>query len=150
MARRQVSFQPTSEIALTAAASKTVMRVSASSSVGIVVLEYGVFFDGVSAVAEPVIVRLVRLSSDGTMTGLTGNLTGLIQGETVQASGAFNATVEPGLGAQLELKEIHPQSGYEKAYGFNTETYVPPSGRIGLVIMAPANVNCIPYMKIEE
>lgn len=150
MARRQITFQPTSEIALTANASKTVLRVNASSSVGVVVTEFGVYFDGVSATAEPVILRLLRLNSDGTMTSLTGNLTGLIQGETIQATGAFDATVEPTYGAQLELKEIHPQSGYEKGYGFGLETYVPPSGRIGLVVTAPANVNCIPYIKIEE
>lgn len=150
MARRQISFQPTSEIAITASSLLTVIRVNASSSVGVVVLEYGAFFDGVDAIAEPVLFKLVRLSDDGTMTGLTGNLTGLIQGETIQASGAYTATAEPTVSSTVEIKEVHPQSGYEKAYGFGTEVYVPPGGRVGLQVFAKTGVNCIPYIKIEE
>lgn len=138
------------EVAFTAATAKTLMLVHAPANHRLKLLEWGVYFDGTSSVAEPSEVELVRASASGTMSVLTPlkNDPGIT--ETIQASGMVNATVEPTVTSAFEPKEVHPQSGYEKAYGLGNEVKVEGGGYLGIRINAPANVNARGYMKFEE
>ena len=50
----------------------------------------------------------------------------------------------------LEVKEIHPQQGYEKLYPMGQEIIVGGGDRVGLLVTAPAGVNCEAEIKYEE
>lgn len=139
----------TPEVALTASASKTVLKVTAPANQRLKLLEWGVYFDGVSATTEPAIVELVRLSSSGTMSA-TGTVKNDDYQETIQSVAEYDASSEPTVSAVLEPKEVHPQSGYEKAYGLGLEPRVPGGGRMGIKITAAADVNVRAWMKFEE
>lgn len=138
----------TAEIAAAVAAAKTLLQVVAAANHPIKITRWGVFFDGTSATAEPVQVRLLRQSTAGTMSALTPvELTN--HGVTVQTSAQHTATAEPTSGNVLDIAEVHPQTGYEVNL-LGQEIIVPGGGRIGLEITAPAAVNARAKIHFEE
>lgn len=149
MADLQFTTAP-AEIALVATTAKTVLLVKMPTNQRGKLLEWGVYFDGTSAVAEPAVVELIIPTNDGTMTATGTVKVDPGQSETVQASATINASVEPTFTDVIERKNVHPQSGYEKAYGLGSEVKIPGGNRLGLRITSPSAVNVIPYFKIEE
>lgn len=139
----------TAEIALTAATAKTVLQVVAAANHKIKILEWGVYFDGTSVTAEPVQIRLLRQTTAGTMTALTP-VKRSSDSETLQTTAQHTATAEPTAGDVLEVKEVHPQSGYEKIFPMGQEIKVPGGGRIGIECTAPAAVNVRAQIVFEE
>ena len=138
------------EVAIGASATKTILMVLTPTNQRAKVIEWGVYFDGVSAVAEPIIVELARATSAGTMNA-TGSVKVDTYPETVQSTVTASATVEPTITDIIERKEVHPQSGYEKAYGLGDEVWVGGAGRIVIRITSNgAAVNAVPYLKMEE
>lgn len=139
------------EIALSAATPKTVLMVTLPANQRGKLLEWGVYFDGVSAVAEPAIVELVFPTTSGTFSA-TNSVTTNGYSETVQSTIGYNASAEPTItDANVpERKNVHPQSGYEKAYGLGQEVKIGGGGRVGIRVTAPATVNVVPWLKIEE
>ena len=140
----------TAEIALSAATLKTVLRIKAAANQRLKLLRWGVTFDGASPTAEPVQVRLLRQSTDGTFTSVTpvptdGSLT-----ETPQTTAGHTATVEPTPGAVIEPFEVHPQGGLNIIYPFGQEVIVPGGGRLAIDCTAPAVVNVRAFMIFEE
>ncbi len=139
----------TAEIALTAATAKTVLQLVAPANQRLKIKGWGVFFDGVSASAEPVQCRLLRQTTAGTMTSLTP--VKLCAGsETVQATAQHTATVEPTAGDVLDPVEVHPQAGYEKQIPPDMKMEVPGGGRVGIECTAPAGVNVRAKIFFEE
>jgi len=149
MADLQLTTAP-AEIALVAATAKTVLMIEMPTNQRGKLLEWGVYFDGVSAVAEAAVVELARATSSGTMSATGTVKVNPDDSETIQSVATINATVEPTITDVVERKNIHPQSGYEKAYGLGSEVKLPGASRLVIRITAPANVNVIPYFKIEE
>ncbi len=139
----------TSEVALVAATPKTVIQLIAASNHRVRVLGWGVFFDGVSATAEPVQVRLLRQSTAGTMSALTP-VEMHPADETMQTTASYGASAEPTAGDVLDCIECHPQGGYEKWFPPGYEVIVPGSGRLGLELTAPAGVNVRAKFFFEE
>lgn len=140
----------TAEIALTAATAKTVLQLVAAANHRVKLLGWGVYFDGQSATAEPVQVRLLRQTSAGTMTSLTATKRDDSLAETLQTAGQHTATAEPTAGDVLEVKEVHPQGGFEVWYPFGQEVIVGGGDRVGLELTAPATVNARAQMIFEE
>lgn len=138
------------EIALVAATAKTVLQLRAPANHRLKVLGWGIYFDGVAVDAAPVQIKLLRQTTDGTMTSVTALKLDDSLGETLLASGGKNATAEPTAGDVLEVKEIHPQQGYEKIYPMGQEPIVGGGDRIGILVTAPAGVNCEAEIKYEE
>src|SRR5947199_8621058 len=114
----------TAEIALSAATAKTVLQLVAATNHRVKILSWGVYFDGTSPTAEPVQVRLLRQTSAGTMTSLTPTKRDDSLAESLLTAGQHTATAEPTASDVLEVKEVHPQSGYEKIYPFGGEVIV--------------------------
>ena len=139
----------TAEVAVAAGVAKTILLNHMPANHRGKLLEWGAYFDGVSAVAEPAEVELIYATSSGTMSIQTSVVTNGFS-ETVQASHMVDATVEPSSITIAEAKEVHPQSGYEKAYGLGNEVKLSGNGFIGIRVNSPANVNVRGYMKIEE
>lgn len=144
-----VCIASTAEVALSAATARTVVQVTAPANQRLKILGWGVFFDGVSGTGEPVQVRLLRQTSAGTMTSLTPRKLNS-HGETVQSTAQHSATVEPSAGDDLDIVEVHPQSGYEKMFPADFCPRVPGGGRAGIECTAPANVNVRAKIIFEE
>src|SRR5262245_22813804 len=140
----------TSEIALSAATAKTVIQLVAATNHRVNLLSWGVYFDGTSATAEPVQVRLLRQTTAGTMSSLTPTKRDDSLAETLLTSAQHTATAEPTAGDVLEVKEVHPQSGYEKIYPFGGEVIIGGGDRLGIECNAPAAVNVRAEMVFEE
>jgi hypothetical protein len=143
-----VCIAQTSEIALTAATAKTVIQIVSAANHPVKLLRWGVFFDGTSATAEPVQVRLLRQTTAGTMSSLTPvELTN--HGVTVQTSAQHTATAEPTAGNVLDIAEVHPQTGYEVNL-LGQEIILGSSARVGIECTAPAGVNVRAKIVFEE
>jgi hypothetical protein len=139
----------TDEIALSAATAKTVIQIIAPSNHRVIVKEWGVFFDGVEPLEQPVQVELAKQSTAGTMSSLTpAKITP--GSETLQTTASHTATVEPTESAVLDTVEVHPQSGYEKIMPLGEEIIVAGGERLGIVCTAPAAVNVRAKIKFEE
>jgi hypothetical protein len=139
----------TVEVALSAAASKTVLQLAAPLNQRVKVTGWGVFFDGTSVTAEPVQVRLLRQSSAGTMSGVTPAGINIFT-ETIQSSALFNASVEPVAADVLDVIEVHPQSGYEVKFPLGCEVIIPGGGRLGIECTSPSVVNVRAKLFFEE
>lgn len=140
----------TSEIALSAAAAKTVLQLVAPANHRVKVLAWGVYFDGTSSSAEPVQVRVLRQTTAGTMSALTPVKNDDSIAEALQTTAQHTATAEPTAGDVLEAKEVHPQSGYEKIYPLGQEIIIGGSDRVGIECTAPAGVNVRADITFEE
>ena len=145
----------TPEIALSAATAKTVAQLKSLANQRLKLLKWGLFFDGTSPSAEPVQVRLLRQTTviGGTPTAVTPVRinTG---SETIQSSFAYSAGgTEPTAGAVLDVKEVHPQSGYECIFPLGGEIAVTAGTSVsylGIECTAPATVNVRAVMWWEE
>lgn len=139
----------TAEIALSAATAKTILQLIAPTNHRVKILGWGVSFDGTSASAEPVVVRLLRQTTAGTVTSLTPKQT-RTAAETIQSTASHTATAEPTAGDVLDIQNVHPQGSHFWPMTPGQEIVVGGGGRIGIECTAPANVNVIGKMFFEE
>jgi hypothetical protein len=138
----------TAEVALVAATAKTVMQIVSAANHAVKVTRWGVFFDGTSATAEPVQVRLLKQTTAGTMSALTPvRVSG--PAVTVQTSAQHTASAEPTPSDVLDIAEVHPQTGYEVNL-LGQEIVLGSAERLGIECTAPAGVNCRAKMWFEE
>lgn len=149
MAGILASLYTPSEVACVAATPKTVLQLTAPTNQRLMVKRWGVFFDGVTPTNEPVVVKLIKQSTAGTATSQSPVI--LSAGsETLQATGNYNATVEPTTTAVLDILEIHPQQGWMEFVPLDQGLPIVGGGRLGINITAPANVNCVAKFIYEE
>lgn len=130
---------------------ETVVQLRGSTAVKAKVIEWGISFDSTSATAEPVRVRLLRQTTDGTATGAT-EVAWDPDNPTANTT-AFNTfTAEPTAGEVLAEYHCHPQSGIIIQYPLGREPVLDnaTTSRIGIDVLAPAAVNCTAYMVFEE
>lgn len=139
----------TAAVALSAATAKTVVQIATVANHRVKILGWGVSFDGVSATAVPVRVRLLRQTSAGTMTALTPTKTAT-RAETLLTTAQHTATAEPVAGDILDVINCHPQQGYEIKYTPGQEHVVGGGGWLGIECTAPATVNVIAKIFFEE
>ena len=139
----------TAAVALTAATARTVVQIATPANIRAKVLGWGVAFDGVSATAVPVRVRLLRQTSAGTMSSLTPTKT-TTRAETLLVTAQHTATVEPTAGDIIDTLNVHPQQGYEVRCTPGQEHVVGGGGWIGIECTAPATVNVIAKIFFEE
>lgn len=149
MARLNASIR-TAEIALTAATAKTVIQLVAPSNHRVAITSWSVSFDGTSVTAEPVVIRVLRQTSAGTMSALTPVAMDGSVGETIQSTAQHTATAEPTAGNVLLSMECHPQQGYKEFLPLGQEIILQGAGRVGIECTAPANVNCVACITFEE
>lgn len=145
----------TGEVALTGGTARTVLQIANAANHRAKVLSFSVGFDGTSGTAEPVLVEVLRQSTAGTMSSLTGLKINSDDGEAIQTTSQHSATgADPTAGDVIFKKEVHPQGGYEKVFPFGQE--IPLGGataaatRLAIKCTAPANVNVVAEFHIEE
>lgn len=140
----------TTEVALVAATARTVLQVATATNHAAKIKRWGVTFDGTLSTAEPVVVVLMRQTTAGTMTSLTLVKADSDRTGTIQTTAQHTATAEPTSGDVLDRVEVHPQSGYIYVAPYGDEDIIPANTRAGIVCTAPAGVNVVAVMRIEE
>lgn len=141
------------EEALAAATAETVLALIGSTVVKGKVIEWGVSFDGTSATAEPVRVRVLRLTADdGTRTTTVTEAKWDPDSPDANCVGRHSFTAEPTKGDVLKDYEIHPQGGIAIQYPLGREITLDNSTSAGVAIecTAPATVNVVGYLVWEE
>ena len=143
----------TTESLLASSSEKTLIRIIPASSVMIKIKEWGVFFDGVSVTAEPVVVKL--LWSGTTETGMTSH-TPVKRNSKITASKCVVETLGASCCALdssgiVAIREVHPQSGYQEKFAFGDEICCPgSSATIALHVNSPSSVYAIAEVVFEE
>jgi hypothetical protein len=137
--------------ALAAATAETVIQLVTPATVRARLIEFGVFFDGITSTAEPVDVALSRQTTAGTASaGTTSPLDAAAP--TALCSSQITFTVEPTTTIELGRWMVHPQGGalvikydlWAEAPVMNVST------RLGIICTAAAVVNVSAYMKFVE
>lgn len=128
---------------------KTVLQVVAASNHRVKIKRWGLTCKGVVSTDPPVLVRLLRQSTAGTMTALTPKKLGDYT-ETVQTTAQHTATGEPTAGDVLAIREVHPQAGYYEILPFGDEIVIPGGGRVGIEVTATVSISVVPEIVLEE
>jgi hypothetical protein len=150
-----------SVVALVAATAKTVIQVATPSTTDIIVLGWGVSFDGASGTAVPVICQLADTDVAATgLTSLTPETWGNAQQQASLCVGGASATgtgagVTPTEGTittvrQFDAQHVHPQAGYGVWFGEGARPRVGISRFLRIRCTAPANVNVLPWVVWAE
>lgn len=142
------------EEALAAATAETVIALIGATQVKPKIIEFGVSFDGISATAEPVLVRMIRTTADdGTSTAATEVQFGDPDGPTPNCAAKHSYSAEPTKAAQpMAVWHVHPQAGLVIQYPLGREPGLDntTSNGIAIEVTAPAVVNCSAYIVWEE
>lgn len=150
MAGLRVTAENSAAVALAAATAKTVLQLNAPTNQRLKIQRIGIFFDGASTTAVPVVVKMLIATNAGTATALTLNKLVASDSETIQTTASENATVEPTKTTLLDQWFIHPQMGIDLTYAFGQEKVVNGGGRVAIEITAPAVVNARVKIDFEE
>lgn len=140
------------ERALTAATAKTLITLIGATAVKARIVELGIAFDSTSSSAEPVRVRLVRATADGTGTAATVKAWDP-DNPTASATSKYNYSAEPTKESQALCEwQVHPQAGIVVQYPLGREPVLDnaTTSILCLEATAPAAVNSSAYLVWEE
>jgi hypothetical protein len=147
----------TAEVALVASSAKCLIRLIPPSSFQIKIKEWGVYFDGVSATAEPVMVQLCSVdTSYGWYTTHTPiKRSGKPTAAQTICQTANTSSSSPTIFGIYCTREVHPQSGYQEKFAYGDEICVgglptAVGGVAALIVTSPTTVNVMAEMVFEE
>lgn len=135
--------------ALTAATAKTMIEVSTTANVPCEWISVDIMFDGVTASAVPVRVDFCTFAASGTGTGYTPKRLGQAVG-TAASTVKINDTVEPTTPTVLFSWYVPPTSGIWYQWPLGRELFQNVSTVQGIRLTAPAGVNVITNLVVEE
>lgn len=143
---------PTGGNAVLAAATKEgIIGVRAASSSGIILVEFAISFDGVSATAVPVLVQLDEwdASTAGTSTSATPVQ---IRGQDIThgLTCGYNFTAQPTVLTTAKEYLVHPQTGIVVQFPLGREPEALESQGWLISGNAPAGVNARGYQEVER
>jgi hypothetical protein len=140
------------EEALAAATAETLVQLTGRSAGKTRLLGWGVSFDGTSASAAPVVVRLLRQTTAGTATAAS-EVAWDPDDPSAGCTSFHSFTAEPSAGDVLEYHEVHPQGGnLIREYPPGREPVVDSStaSRLAIEANAPAIVNAHAFLIWQE
>lgn len=135
--------------ALAAATAKTMIEVSTSANVPAEWVSVDITFDGVTASAVPVRVDFCTYAATGTGTAYTPKRLGQAVG-TSQSTVKINDTVEPSTPTVLFSWYIPPTSGVMYQWPLGRELFHNVGTVQGIRLTAPAAVNVVANLTVEE
>lgn len=145
----------TAECLLVASSEEVLIRLISSTNSAVKIKEWGVFFDGVSVTAEPVLVRLCLTdTSNGLHTAHTPTRRSgpAVSARTVCET--MNTSSMPNIGFVLATREVHPQSGYQEKFSYGDEPIIfngtSVAGVLSLMVNSPSSVNATAEITFEE
>lgn len=141
----------TAETLLASSSEKWLVQIITPSSQTIKIKEWGVFFDGVSVTAEPVLCRLIASNSSfGSWTTHTPKRrAGYITASACTVR-TMNTSSNGDSSGVYATREVHPQSGYQEKFSFGDEITVSGGAMITMAINSPSSVNVIGEIVYEE
>lgn len=139
----------TSNVALAAATAKTLIEGVSTANVPPEWIALDITFDGVTATAVPVRVDFCTYAATGTGTTYTPKRLGQAVGNPA-STWKINDTVEPTTPTILFSWWIPPTSGIMYQWPLGRELFHPVSTIQGIRLTAPAAVNAIVNLTIEE
>jgi hypothetical protein len=145
-------YTATTEGEINVSAVKTIVAVYATADCKPLVTEWGVSFQGVSAIQEPALVRLVRLTAaDGTSTAGTPKPAKADAPGTIPVTCRKNYTGEPTKGDELFAEFVHPQGGIVIQYPLGREKELDSAvtSGIGIEVTLAAPVDCRGHIDVE-
>lgn len=142
------------ERALTQDTTETLLMVKAASGHAIRPTEVSVGLQGINNIGEPIIIELLRLTSDGTASAVTPVKVS-DESDSISATASKTFTVEPSAGDILKRWVLHPAGGGVLWTNPDPEKFVVPGGgRIGLRVLDPTTggdtVNANAYIEWDE
>lgn len=141
------------EVSLSAATAKTVLAVIVPANKEAVVVVHDFNFDGVTAAAEPVLVELMRGTTDGTGTTVTLRRKRGSPNATTALTAKKNYTAEPTGLTLIEDRAVDPYKGlFEKDGPLGREIHVGGATAAELFVVrltAPAAVNVRAFAEVE-
>lgn len=139
----------TGSTALTAATAKTMVEVTSTANVPPEWVAVDITFNGVTSTAVPVTVDFCTYTATGTGTTYTPKRFGQALG-VAQSTTKINDTVEPTVPVVLFSWFVPPTSGISYQWPLGRELFQPTSTIMGIRLTAPAAVNAIINLTIEE
>lgn len=132
---------------------KTLLQILAAANHRVLVKEISISFDGVSNVAAPILVEVMRQTS----AGLGGDVLTLkkldpTDDEAVQTTALsdIDGTTAPVDTDEVMGEQVHPQGGYTWQAPFGQEIVIPGGARLGIVVTAGATVNAkVRFLAVE-
>ena len=131
---------------------QTLLQIEAPTNQRLKVNEISVSFKGTSNTAAPVLVEVVRQSTNGTGgVSVTPYPTDEGVAETLQATGLEDIdTTQPTQTNVLMREEVHPQGGYSWTAPFGKGIEVKGAGILGIAVTAGADVAAVLRFGYEE
>lgn len=144
----------------TGTAIKTLLQVAPSAGNPIIVLEWGISFDGTTA-ATPITTELLTTTGAATVTAhVAAGVTPFLRSADVGGSSVtlgtaatgYTATAEgtPGTTRLGDLQMIAPTNQYVKMYPLGREFFVPGSTFLRIRTTASAAVNAYCYVIFQD
>lgn len=141
-----------SDVALAAATKEGIIGVRSGSTFGLVLVEFGISFDGVTATAEPVVVSLDEW--DGTTSGTSTSVTPVqIRGQDIThglTCGKDFTSTQPTVLTTAKEYLVHPQTGIALQFPLGREPEALESQGWLISGTAPATVNARGYQEVER
>lgn len=150
MARYTITTE--GEEALAAATAETILQLRGATTTKAKLIEIGVSFDGTSPTAEPVRIRVLRQTTDGTATGASEEKDDP-DDPTAGCTGFHSFTAEPTAGGVLRDFELHPAGlPFVLQWPLGREPVLDDAttSRVGIECTAPAVVNATGWITWEE
>jgi hypothetical protein len=139
----------TGTVALAAATAKTVIELTSNANLPPEWIAVDITFDGVNASAVPVKADFCTYTATGTGTAYTPKRFGQALG-TASTTAKINDTVEPTTPVVLFSWYLPPTSGISFQWPLGRELFQAVSIVQGIRLTAPAAVNAIVNLTIEE
>lgn len=139
------------EEALAAATAETLVQLRGVATTRAVLLGWSVSFDGISATDAPVVVRLLRQTTDGT--GSAASEVAYDPAERAALLTSFHSfSAEGTAGDVLRTENVHPQGGYTEWFPEDARPVIAAAttSRIAIEATAPAIVNAVATLIWKE
>jgi hypothetical protein len=128
----------------------TLLQLVAAANQRVLVDEISVSFKGVAPTDAPIVVRVLRQTTAGTMSAVTPAKVNSGDDETLQSTAQKNASAEPTASDVIFEWLVHPQSGYTWRAPFSRELIVKGGSKLGIDVQAGTAVNAVASMVCEE
>lgn len=149
----------TAEVALVATSQKVLIRLISTTNSAVKIKEWGVYFDGISVTAEPVVVQLACVNTSfGWYSGGTLHTPARRSGPAISARSVvqtYNTSSQPDILTIIATREVHPQSGYQEKFSYGDEIILAngstaTNGAVAIIVTAPVSVDVVGELVFEE
>ena len=135
----------------TTTSTRTLLQLVAASNHRVLVREWHIAFEGITATDAPIQVRVLRQTTAGTASALTLVKADDSDDETLQTTAQHSFTsTEPTSGDVLFNRLVHPQSGFSIILPPGRELVMKGGSRLAFEVTAAVAVDATVTVEFEE